>query len=157
MGINIFRNYGHKTPAETLLEKFIAHQDDDTNPFIIQISTQLIVVKIKEQDHHWWSPEMNIRIESEQNESKISEVIGPNSSAFTFAMFLILIGAVSFLASMMMSLAQIQLGNSPDLALPAAVLSGLLIVATFGVLAMGRIKARDQVNGLRTFVQDIMG
>ena len=47
---------------------------------------------------------MTLRLENEENNTAIYEVIGPNSSMFTLAMFFVTLGSVVFLAALMMSL-----------------------------------------------------
>ncbi|MBT3227614.1 MAG: hypothetical protein HOD43_09345 [Candidatus Marinimicrobia bacterium] len=156
MGINIRRTYNHPDSQEHLLGKFSRTQDTEDNPFTLQIANRLISLNVKQEEHHWWSPEMTLRLENEENNTAIYEVIGPNSSMFTLAMFFVTLGSVVFLAALMMSLSQMTVGESPLLAVVATILSGLLIIVTFGVLAIGRMKATNQVSTLRQFVGDII-
>ncbi len=156
MGINIRRRYTHTDPEHVLTGKFTHSQGVAKTPFDLQVSDHLIALNVKAEDHHWLSPEMSLRIETEDDETTIYEAVGPNSSMFTLAMFLILLGSVVFLAALMMALSQLNVGDSAFLAVTAAILSGLLIALTFGMLAMGRMKAADQVHRLREGVAEIL-
>ena len=156
MGINLRRTYGHSLSQAKLLEKFINFQKGEEQPFTLQIANQLISLNVKQDEQHWWSPEMTLRLENEGSETIFYESIGPNSSMFTLAMFFVILGSVIFLAALMMSLSQMTIGDSPLLALGVTLFSGLLIVVTFGVLAVGRLKAADQVSRLRDFVRHII-
>ena len=76
MGINIRRSYNHSALQKTIRDRFIMLLEGDSDPFHIQIANNLIVLKLKKEDHHWWSPEMNLRLESEEKGTMIFEVIG---------------------------------------------------------------------------------
>ncbi|NQV42497.1 MAG: hypothetical protein HQ506_09100 [Candidatus Marinimicrobia bacterium] len=156
MGINLRRAYSNPLSQAELLRKFVNSQKAEDQPFTIQIANHLISMNVKQEEQHWWSPELTLRLEGEGSETTFYESIGPNSSMFTLAMFFVILGAVVFLAALMMSLSQMTIGDSPVLALVVTLFSGLLIVITFGVLALGRLKAADQVSRLRGFAQHLI-
>jgi hypothetical protein len=156
VGINLRRTYDHSLSKDEFKGKFINFPKIEENPFTIQIASHLISLNVKPDERQWWSPEMTLRIESDEGETTIYESIGPNSSMFTLAMFFVILGSVIFLAALMMSLSQMTVGDSPVLALGVTIFSGLLIAMTFAVLAMGRMKAADQVSRLRKFVSKVL-
>ncbi len=156
MGINIRRTYDHVDSQDMLLRKLNGLVETTDHPFDVQVANDLITLNVDEIEQHWWSPEMNLRVESSEKGAVIYEVIGPNSSIFTLAMFFVMLGSVTFLAALIMTFSQIYLDETPFLALVGTFSSALLILVTFALLAMGRIKARDQVKGLRTFVQTVI-
>jgi len=128
LGINIRRMYGHKESADTLLNRFIATLEMKRVPFVMQIANNLIILKVTEEESKWWSPELNLRIEREEEGSMIYEVVGPNASTFTLAMFFILFSAVVFIAAFIMMLAQMQIGIPSGLALAGTMVSGIMVV-----------------------------
>lgn len=154
MAINIRRDYGHDDTQEQLLHKLKEVESAEGDSFNLQIANHLISINVKEDDQRWWSPEMTLRVEEDDKGCRIYEVIGPNPSMFTLAMFFVILGSVGFIASLMWALSQMTVGDSSVIAWGANFASGVLIVATFGVLAIGRIKATDQVSGLRQFFSD---
>lgn len=156
MGINLRRAYSNSLSKEELMGKFVNFHEAEEQPFTIQIANHLVSMNVKQEEQHWWSPELTLRLEGEGSETTFHESIGPNSSMFTLAMFFVILGAVVFLAALMMTLSQMTVGDSPVLALIVTVFSGLLIVVTFGVLALGRLKATEQVSRLRDFVGQII-
>lgn len=156
MGINIRRSYSHQESHDVLMGKLNETQEVEGNPFLLQIANHLIAINVKPDEHHWWSPEMSLRLEEEGEGTTIYETIGPNPSVFTLAMFFVILGSVIFLAALMWVLSQMTVGDSSSLAWTITFLSGLMILATFGWLALGRMKAADQVSRLRKFVGDII-
>ena len=94
--------------------------------------------------------------DDEDGQTAIFEVIGPNPSMFTQAMFFALLGSVTFLFAVIIGFSQISLGISPTLAFTVTSISALLVAIAFIVLAIGRMKAADQVNGLKKFVKRIL-
>lgn len=156
MGINIRRSYGHKDAQDVLIRKLSQTQAAEGNLFLLQIANHLISINVKQDEHHWWSPEMSLRLEQDGAGTTIHEAVGPNPSMFTLAMFFVILGSVTFLAALMWALSQMTVGDSSIVAWIVNFGSGLLIVATFGVLALGRIKAADQVSNLRDFISKII-
>lgn len=121
-------------------------------PLIMKTSDNLVILKIGEDDHVWWSPEMNLRVEDQGESSKLFEVIGPNPSVFTLAMFFIILGSVSFTFAAITALSLMSLGNSPGWTVTASIASILLVVIALATLAYGRKQAKDQVEILRAFI-----
>ncbi len=156
LGINFRRQYNHQGSADELLTTVSSSKLPESYPVSVEISNDLIAMKVTEEIHRWWSPEMNLRIESNNETSTIHEVIGPNAATFTLAMFFIFLGAVVFIAAFIMMLAQIHLGMSSTLALVGTCLSVLVIVIALSGLAYGRFKAKDQVIMFRKIVQEII-
>jgi hypothetical protein len=156
VGINLRRTYSHTLSQADLMGKFINFQKEEGDSFTLQVANHLISLNVKQKEHHWWSPEMTLRLENEGSETTIHESVGPNSSMFTLAMFFVILGSVVLLAALMMSLSQMTIGEQPLLALVVTLFSGLLILVTFGVLAVGRMKAVEQVTRLREFVGSVI-
>jgi hypothetical protein len=100
---------------------------------------------------------MALRLETEENKTIVFETIGPNPSMFTFSMFFVILGSVGFLASLMWALSLMAVGESSIIAWILNFVSGSLIVSIFGILALGRIKAADQVANLRQFMSEMIG
>ena len=157
MSINIRRTYNHTDSQDVLIEKLKRKQGGHENPFTLQIASHLISVSIKADELHWWSPEMALRLETEENKTIVFETIGPNPSMFTFSMFFVILGSVGFLASLMWALSLMAVGESSIIAWILNFVSGSLIVSIFGILALGRIKAADQVANRRQFMSEMIG
>ena len=156
MGIKIRRSYNHQESHDVLMGKLNETQELEGNPFLLQIANHLIAINVKLDEHHWWSPEMSLRMEKDREGTTIYETIGPNPSMFTLAMFFVILGSVIFIAALMWALSQMTVGNLPLLAWIITFLSGLMILVTFGWLALGRVKVADQVARLRQFVGVIL-
>ncbi len=157
MSINIRRTYSHTDSQDSLIKKLHGKQGARENPFTLQIANHLISVSVKAGEHRWWSPEMTLRLEEDENKTTIFETIGPNPSMFTLSMFFVILGSVGFLASLMWALSLMAVGESSITAWILNFLSGILIVSIFGILALGRIKAADQVANLRQFMSEMIG
>ncbi|MBC8375112.1 MAG: hypothetical protein H8E26_03635 [FCB group bacterium] len=157
MSINIRRTYSHTDSQDVLIEKLKGKQGAQRNLFTLQIASHLISVSVKADELHWWSPEMTLRLETDENKTTVFETIGPNPSMFTLSMFFVILGSVGFFASLMWALSLMTVGESSIIAWILNFISGLLIVSIFGILALGRIKAADQVANLRQFISEMIG
>jgi len=156
MGINIRRRYEHPQSQTEISNKFKQLVDQGDLPYIPQVAHHLISVSVRKEHHRWWSPELTLRLEGESSVTTIFETIGPNPSMFTLAMFFVSMGAAIMIAALMWALSQMTVGEPSSLAWIITGLSGLLILISFLVLAMGRNKAAEQVSGLRSFTVKVL-
>lgn len=156
MGINIRRSYRNATQSEVLLKRFDLISQQENDPLILQVSHDLVMLKRRNRASSWWSPEMNLRIEEEGEGSRLYETIGPNASTFTLAMFFIIFGVVLFLVAVTWLVVQLQLGESSGLSLLGSIVSLIIVVSTWSILAYGRLKAKDQVRKMRRFAGQIV-
>jgi len=157
MAINIRRNYERDETPSDLMSRFEALENSGEEAFVIQVASHLVALNVREDDRHWWSPELSLSMEDLDSGTRLYEVIGPNPSIFTLAMFFIILGGVGFIASATWAFSLMSVGESSVLAWVVNFLSGGLIGTTFAILAIGRIKAADQVACLRTYLAEILG
>ena len=156
MGINLHRKYAAELAPEILIRRFKDIQASESNLNEVQVSDSLVILKVPEADQSWWSPEMNLRIETEDAQTRIAEVIGPNPGVFTLAMFFIILGSVALIFTLILALSLFQLGNSPVWAIAGTMLSIFMVAGTLAILGYGRIQAVEQVKDLREYVSQVI-
>ncbi|MCF7809108.1 MAG: hypothetical protein K9N38_11375 [Candidatus Marinimicrobia bacterium] len=156
MGINIRRSYRSTKSHEQVLATFVGAAQKNYTDHILQVSNDLVMVKQRTRSSSWWSPELNLRVEQEGDGSRLYETIGPNASTFTLAMFMIIFGVVLFLVAVTWLVVQLQLGESSTLSFIGSIVSIIMVVSTWTILAYGRLKAREQVIKMRRFAGEIV-
>lgn len=115
-----------------------------------------IILDIKQESQHYWSPQLNFRVEeheSDANKSVVSGLIGPKPSVWTMFVFIyFVIGVVGFLISSI-GVSRLMLGEYSAflLAIPVAI---LLMLSAYRVGKYGESLAADQIEILKQFIRD---
>ena len=115
-----------------------------------------IILDITQENQHYWSPQLNFRIEQDEadkNKSIVSGLIGPKPSVWTMFMFIyFMIGIIGFFLSSF-GVSKLMLGEYSNwiLAIPIAI---LLMLSAYGVGKYGEHLAKDQIELLKQFVRD---
>lgn len=114
----------------------------------------LVIISVKEEDRHFWSPELSLDVEAEGETTEVRCVLGPRSSLWTmfasFYAFSVLVG----ISGLVLGISQMGLGMRPWglWFLPA---SAVLLASAYGIALTGQKVAYDQMTRLRSFVEDI--
>lgn len=105
---------------------------------------------------HYWSPQLNFRVEPDEDDSNasvVSGLIGPRPAVWTLFMFVYFsIGVLGFFISCF-GVSKIMLGEYSNfiLALPIAI---LFMLTAYSVGKYGEKLAKDQMEILKQFVRD---
>ncbi len=158
MGIKFRRQLTVKKSPDSLIKKFLEDFNNNSNTLCERVVDNHVLLKVLLKNRHYWSPEMNITIDkNEDGTSCVREVIGPSPAIFTLTMFLLLFGAVLLLFTIMFLFSQISLGLPTGTTWLLIILS--LVILSGGLLMMyvGRKNAKDQMECLREYEENIIG
>jgi hypothetical protein len=114
------------------------------------------VLSVRDDDIHFWSPELGLEFEEGEKETQIMCVLGPRSVVWTmfaaFYGFAILVGV----AGLVLGLSQWYLKMSAwgFLLIPASV---ILLAAAYGIALTGQKLAYDQMVVLRRCLDNALG
>ncbi|MGB3589024.1 MAG: hypothetical protein WBA23_20925 [Tunicatimonas sp.] len=120
------------------------------------ITNNHVTLDISGADVHYWSPQLNFRVEpneENQNHSVVSGLIGPRPAVWTMFMFIYAaIGMIALFISFF-AVSKLLLGESSNLlfAFPIAL---LFMLTAYLVGKYGEKLAKDQVDLLKQFVRD---
>lgn len=121
-----------------------------------QIVTNHVTLDITGADVHYWSPQLNFRIEPNElypDHSVVSSLIGPRPAVWTMFMFIYAaIAVIAFFISLF-AVSSIMLGKPTDLiyAFPIAL---LFMLTAYLVGKYGERLAKDQTEMLKQFVRE---
>jgi Na+/melibiose symporter-like transporter len=82
---------------EEILDKFKDNLKDENCKYCSKIIDKHIVIDVPVDEDHFWSPQLNVEIEKDENKKTIVKgVLGPKPQVWTFFMFLHFAVAVAF-------------------------------------------------------------
>jgi len=115
----------------------------------------LVVVSVLDEDRHFWSPELSLDLEENEEGTEIRCILGPRSSLWTlfatFYGFAILIGV----AGLVLGSSQLTLGMDAY-GFWLVPLSIILIASAYTVALTGQKLAYDQMLLLRSFIKETL-
>ena len=116
------------------------------------------VLRISAGHRHFWSPELQIGVDSDPENESVSVVrgmFGPRPSVWS--MFIALYVFVVFAGVMgaMFGLSQLVLGRAA-LALWSVPAAALGIAVVYGIARTGRLLGRQQMNELKSFLDNVL-
>jgi len=150
------KQYDLGEKPEVFIERFRTFLEQTSLPINGKVVHQNVFLQIDQTEKHYWSPEMTITIENENDKANVREVLGPNPSVFTLTMFLIFFAGTLFLFSLMFLLSQITLNMDTSLTWAIIGLCFILFFIISLFMFIGRIKAKPQMVMLREFVEEVL-
>lgn len=135
-----------------ILNRFQEALDSEVIPVRGYIVDHHIVLKVLEEDRHFWSPQLDLEIEEQEEGCLIKGLFGPHPSVwFLFVFFYAFLGFVS-LVVMVMGFSQLNLGMSARILwfLP---LAGIIFLLVFSSAKTGQRLGRAQMHQLYEFFQ----
>ncbi|WKN40659.1 hypothetical protein [Tunicatimonas pelagia] len=121
-----------------------------------QITNNHITLDISGEDVHYWSPQLNFRVEADeenQHHSVVSGLVGPRPAVWSLFLFVYAtIGIIALFISFF-AVSELLLGKSSNLlfAFPVAL---LFMLTAYLVGKYGEKLAKDQVDLFKQFVRD---
>lgn len=141
---------------EVVMDNFREKVNRSSGNIIGTIVDNHIILDIAQQDVHYWSPQVNFRVEErpqDNQQSLLIGIIGPRPKVWTLFMFIYFaIGIIGFFISSF-RVARMMMGEYSLLiwAFPIAV---LLMLTAFIVGKFGESLGSEQVDSLKRFISE---
>ena len=118
-----------------------------------QIVDTYVVLKIPNDQQHYWSPQLSLQLESNKDGSLIRGLYGPKPGVWT--MFVFFYSAIGFLTLMglIFGLSQMMLDMNPY-GLWSALIGGFLLIGFFVTSKIGQHLGLAQMHLLKDFLND---
>lgn len=136
-----------------LLKKFLENQSDYTG----NVNNEASIITVKNDHNNFWKPNLALRTETDQEESKtvIRGVFGPSAAVWTFFMFLYFIFGILWMVFITLWYVEKQIkSNDFPWALPVSFVLLFLLIGTYIAARFGQIKARKEMQKLREFAEE---
>lgn len=137
------------------IEDLIKHSPKNIKGKIVK---EHVILEIIGEDVHYWSPQLNFRVETSEFEPDttiVSGLIGPRPAVWTMFMFIYFsVGTIGFFVASY-GFSKIMLGHYSNLvlALPIAI---LFMLSAYQVGKYGERLAKDQIDLLKQFIRDAL-
>jgi len=142
-----------KTNKELALNSF---ENLDHPPFIIKKIDDHIFIKFNQKEIHFWSPQLQLEINEDNNESIVHGLFGPNPTLWTFFMFLHFGVATIFIILAVWAYSSATLNRPYGLQIGLMVFMVILWVVLYSFGRYGRKKGKPQMKALYDFMKKIL-
>ena len=145
------------TPDQ-VLARITRRLKDSHAPVVGHVIDNHVVLDVPQRDRHYWSPQLNFRVEPDEempHHSMVRGLIGPRPAVWTLFMFIYFsVGATGFFVSAF-GVSRWMLGEFSYLvlALPLAI---LIMLTAYRAGKLGERLGADQVDVLKEFVRDAL-
>ncbi|MFC4097387.1 GTP-binding protein [Euzebyella saccharophila] len=139
---------------ETLLSAF---EKSEEKPFIIKRLDDHVFIKFNTKHIHFWSPQLHLEInDTEDGNSKLYGLFGPNPTLWTFFMFLHFGVATVFIILGIWAYSSASLNRPYVLQLSLMVLMVIIWLALYAFGRVGKHKGKPQMHELYIFMQRVL-
>ncbi len=121
-------------------------------------ANDLIILNIAGDDVHYWSPQLNLRIEADdenEEQTKVSGLIGPRPAVWTLFMFIYFVVGTLGLFISSFAVSKIMMGVSSNL-IAVFPITIVFLLTAYGVGKYGERLAKDQMELLKDFVRQVV-
>ena len=138
---------------DVLISKFKKNLKSENCNYCSKIVDGHIIIDVPEDENHFWSPQLNIEIETMQADKTIVKgLFGPKPQLWTLFMFFHFAVAVAFIGFSIMTYVQWTLKEDYSMALMIVIGLPILWVAMYFLGRIGRRKGHKQMDELYGFM-----
>ncbi len=148
-----FQNTLHAPPQAVLdhFQKFLESDSEIATGTIVQ---HHIMIRVPKADLHYWSPQLDLELEEDENKhTLIRGLVGPSSSVWTKFVFLYFAAGFAAVVAAVVSLSQWTLGK-PMWGLWVLGLALTVVIGTYLMGQTGKKLAHEQTWQLKYFFND---
>lgn len=138
---------------QQIIEKFKDNLKDGNCKYCSKIVDGHIVIDVPKEENHFWSPQLNIEIESLNDEKSIVKgLFGPKPQVWTLFMFVHFAMAVAFIGFSIMAYVKWTLKSNYKFAFYVAILIPVLWIVMYILGRIGKATGHKQMDELHKFM-----
>ncbi|OSY86937.1 hypothetical protein WH52_14235 [Tenacibaculum holothuriorum] len=142
--------------ADVLLSK-ISKEITEEDKYKIKLVDNHIVIDVPEKDNHYWSPQLQLEVESLTEEtSKIKGLFGPKPQVWSLFMFIHFGVATAFLVFVILAYINVTLDREGIFPIVMLVALPIVWVALYLLGRMGKSTGQPQMDELKNFTKDLL-
>ena len=136
--------------VENLLKENLQKQKDFTG----SLDPGHITIRIKQEERHFWSPQLGISLEDEEGKTLVRGLYGPAPNVWTIFLLAYLAIGVLALFALFLGLSYWMLGQEIQILWALPVLGGLAVVVYF-IAQFGQKLGAEQTFRLHQFIEGV--
>ncbi|MBT8385277.1 MAG: GTP-binding protein [Bacteroidia bacterium] len=142
---------------DVIIEKFKKEFSSENCIYCTKIIDHHIVIDVPKDEDHFWSPQLHIEVESnEENKTIVKGLFGPKPQVWTFFMFIHFAVAVAFIVFFVVAYTRWNLKQDYTFALIMCIAMPVLWVILYILGQLGKKKGYKQMVQLETFLSIIL-
>ena len=142
---------------DIIIEKFKKEFSSDNCIYCTKIIDHHIVIDVPKDEDHFWSPQLHIEVESnEENKTIVKGLFGPKPQVWTFFMFIHFAVAVAFIVFFVVAYTRWNLKQDYSFALSMCIAMPVLWIILYILGQLGKKKGYKQMVQLDTFLSIIL-
>ena len=143
---------------EEILEKFKDKFATGNCAYCSKIVNHHIVIDVPEKEDHFWSPQLNIEVEKDEEGSTIVRgLFGPKPQVWTFFMFIHFAVAVAFMVFLVMAYTRWSLKQDYMFPLIICIALPIFWIVLYSLGQLGKKKGYQQMVELDDFMMKTLG
>ena len=140
-----------------ILHKFMAGLEQSDLKYPNKIVDQHIIIDVLPEEEHFWSPQLQIEIDKDENEKTIVKgLLGPKPKVWTFFMFLHFFVAVAFCIFLVIFYTNWSLNQEYGFALSMCIVMPILWIVLYFSGQLGKRFGYKQMLELHDFMMDTL-
>lgn len=141
---------------DVIYQRFLDHREKAECECTIDAVPHHIVIKIRQEDQHFWSPQLTLNIEENERGSNVKGLYGPNGNVWTlFAGSYFACGILITFISII-GFSRVSLGMDAPILWILPVLVGIVIML-YIASQMGQKLGAEQMFDLHHTAQEVLG
>jgi len=135
-----------------ILNIFKDNLNDQNCKYCSKIIDHHIIIDVPVEEDHFWSPQMHVEIEKEENKTVVKGVLGPKPKVWTFFMFLHFAVAIAFFAFFVIFYVKWSLKQDYTFTMIMCILMPIVWVILYFVGQLGKKFGYNQMVELHDFL-----
>jgi len=142
---------------EEILNKFKDNLKDKNCKYCSKIVNQHIIIDVPINEDHFWSPQLNVAIEKNEDEKTIVRgILGPKPQVWTFFMFLHFLVAVAFFVFLVIFYTKWSLNQDYLFSMIMTIILPVVWIALYIFGQLGKKFGYDQMVELHDFMMNTL-
>ncbi len=139
-----------------ILNKFKENLEDNNCKYCSKIIDHHIIIDVPLEEEHFWSPQMHVEIEKEENKTVVKGVLGPKPKVWTFFMFLHFAVAVAFFVFFVIFYSKWSLKMNYTFAMVMCIIMPIVWIVLYFVGQLGKKFGYNQMVELHDFLMETL-
>ena len=137
---------------EVVMDRFRDNLKDENCKYYSKIVDNHIIIDIPKEEEHFWSPQLHVEVEKEEENTIVKGVLGPQPKVWTFFMFLHFAVAIAFFVFFVMFYTKYRLKQDYIFSMIMCIAMPVIWIALYIAGQLGKKFGYKQMQELHNFL-----